>query len=796
MKRRSSLVLASLLLWCWSATVAAFAPFTIEDIRIEGLQRISPGTVFTYLPLKVGDRVDELAMEKAIRSLYKAGFFDDIEALRDGDVLVIRVRERPAIASIEISGNRDIETDDLIESLKSIGLQEGHTFNRSLLDRVEQELRQQYFANGKYGVRIETSVEPLERNRVAIAIKIAEGKAAKIREINIVGNKVFADDLLRAQIQLTTPTLFSIFTSNDQYSRQKLAADLETLRSYYLDRGYLNFRVESTQVAISPDRRYIYITINIHEGEQYRVSDVRVSGKTVVPTEELERLISIHAGDVYSQKLVSASSTRMINRLGNEGFAFANVNPVPEPDAQKREVRLVFFVDPGRRVYVRRVNIGGNRTTKDEVIRREMRQMEGGWLSTARVERSRTRLNRLGYFSEVNVETPPVPGSSDQVDVNYRVTEQPSGNFMASVGYAQSDGALFSINLQEKNFLGTGNQVGVTVNTSSISTVYAFDYVDPYWTDDGISRGYSLRYQRTDAERANLSNYSLDIGQARILFGIPISEFNRLHLSAGLKRTTLHVTCSSPDEAIDYLLEHGGTYSCEEVYETVVDPETGEETQQFVGLALNTDPADIDTVELGLGWSHDTRNRFLFANRGAYHSISAEVAAPGGDVQYYKIRYRYQQFFPLTKSLTWVTRAELGYGDGYGTTDALPFYENFYAGGPRTVRGYRLNTLGPRDSNGNPLGGGFLTVGGLDLLFPLPFAQDTSKTFQLGAFFDTGSVFPGIGDFDRRALRSSVGIAALWSSPIGPISVSLAQPINEGPEDDIESFQFTLGGSF
>ena len=771
-------------------SVFAFQPFVIEDIRVEGVQRLSAGTVFSYLPLKGGERIDELRAAQVIRALFKTGFFNDVRLEREDNVLVVVVRERPSIASIDIEGNRDIETDQLMESLKGIGMEVGLVYNRSVLEKVQQEMQRQYFANGKYGVRITTTVDELPRNRVAIKLKVEEGEAARIREINIVGNEVFDDETLRNQFTLTTPGLFTFISGSDQYSKQKLAGDLEALRAWYLDRGYLRFRIESTQVNISPDKKSIYITVNVDEGEQYTVRDFELTGKSVVPLEELEKLVVIQPGDVYSRKAVTASTSLITKRLGNEGFAFANVNAVPEVDDEKREVSLTFFVDPGRRAYVRRIEISGNRVTQDEVIRRELRQMEGSWLSTERVDRSRTRLNRLGFFADVNVETPAVPGTSDQVDVHYTVEERPSGNFLGSVGYSQTDGLLFSINLQESNFLGTGKRVGVQVNTSSVSTVYKIDYNNPYYTIDGISRGFALIYQQTDAEAANISNYNLDIMEGRFNWGIPISEYNRIFTNLGLRQTKIYAGCYASEEVTAFMLEYGGIQECIPIEETDDEGNT-----TVIGYDENITPAAINSIEAGFGWSRDTRNRAIFANRGAQHKVSLDFALPGGDMEYYKLRYRYKQYFPLFGDWVWMVRADLGYGDGYSTTDALPFYKNFYAGGPKTVRGYRQNTLGPRDSNSDPIGGSLLTTGGWELIVPLPF-ESSGKTFQMSLFFDVGNVFRDVDAFDAQELRASVGVSGTWMSPIGPIEMSLAQPVNDQPDDDIEGFQFTLGSTF
>jgi outer membrane protein insertion porin family len=743
----------------------AFEPFIVKDIRVEGLQRISAGTVFNYLPVKVGEKFDEQVSAQAVRALYKTGFFKDVRLERNGDVLVVIVQERPSISSIDVKGNKSIPKDQLMEGLKRVGLAEGRVFNRSLLDKIEQELQRQYFSEGKYAVKIDTKVTPLERNRVAIALDISEGRAAKIREINIVGNKVFTNKRLLDMFTLSTPTTFSFYTRNDQYSKQKLAGDLEKLRSFYLDNGYLNFKIDSTQVSISPDKKYVYITINITEGPQYKVKDVKLAGNLVLPAEELEKLIQVKAGSIYSQKLVAESTSKITARLGDEGYAFANVNTVPDIDEKAKEVSLTLFVDPGKRVYVRRINFTGNVRTSDEVLRREMRQMEGGWFSTEKVNRSRSRLEKLGFFTEVNVETPAVPGTTDQVDVNFTVVEKPSGNLLASVGYSQTDGFIFSGSIEQDNFLGTGKRVSARVSTSQVNRGFSVAYTNPYYTIDGVSRGFLIASQRTDASQANLSYYIRDTDQLSVFYGIPINEYDRISLSLGVRRDRLRTTDQSAQEIIDFV-------------------KTGD---TFV------------TIPVGVGWSHDTRNRAFFPDRGAINSISGEIAMPGGDLEYYKASIRHQDYIPLGNRLTLSFHGEVAYGDGYGDTTSLPFYENYFAGGTRSVRGFKDNTLGPRDSNGNPLGGSFKVVGGAEAFFPGLIGE--SKQVQVGAFIDIGNVYRTPRDFNRSdsssgPLRYSAGISTLWLSPIGPLNLSFARPLNKQDGDQTQPFQFTLGGSF
>lgn len=750
------IVLLSLLL-CGSAR--AFEAFEVSDIRVEGLERISPGTVFNYLPIKVGDTVDTDDTVNAVKALFKTGFFSDVRMERDGTVLVVYVKERAAISSIKITGNKDLETDKLLEGLKDIGLAEGRVFDRSLLDKVEQELRRQYFSRGKYAVKIETTITPLERNRVGILIDISEGEAARIKQINIVGNHTFTDKELRKGFTLDTPSFLSFITKNDQYSKQKLSADLEILRSYYLDRGYLNFNILSTQVSITPDKKDIYITINISEGNQFRIKEVTLSGELVLKPEELFPLVKINPDDVFSRKRVTEAVDRISAKLGDQGYAFANVNTVPDVNESERLVNLAFIVDPGKRVYVRRVNVKGNITTRDEVLRREMRQMEAGWFSAEKVERSRTRLQRLGFFEDVNVETPAVPGTTDQVDVNYSVTETSSGNITAGAGYSQTSGILFNASVSQDNFLGSGKRVSFAFNNSKVTTIYNFYYTDPYYTINGISRGFGLFYKKTDADQANISSYTTDTYGANVNYGIPINEFDTIRVSPEFENLKLKETSESPNEVIDFIDRHGNDYN---------------------------------TVKLTGSWAHDTRNKALFADDGGLQSLSVETAVPGSGLQYYKLGYDQRRYVPLTKDLTLSMHAQLGYGDGYGDYDNLPFFENYFAGGVRSVRGFEDNTLGPKDSKGNPIGGSVQVVGGAEILFPIPFVEGT-KSFRLGTFFDIGNVYSDVSNFDATELRYSVGVSSLWISPLGPLAISLGFPLNDKSGDNVQNFQFTVG---
>ncbi len=755
-------LLAFLTLITLATPAWSFEAFEVSDIRVEGLQRISPGTVFNFLPVQVGDRFAEYESEQTIRALFKSGYFKNVSLEREGTVLVVLVTERPAIADIKIQGNEDLETEPLLDSLKDIGFAKGRVFDRSLLEKVELELERQYYSRGKYGVKIDTTVTPLERNRVDILIDVSEGAIAKIRQINIVGNEVFDDETLLDTFNQSTPNWLSFYTKDDQYSKQELAADLETLRSYYQDRGYINFNVDSTQVSITPDKKDIYITININEGHQYKVREVRLSGEMVVPPEQLFPNFQVNAGDVFSRKRVTDTVTRISDSLGNEGYAFANVNTVPDIDEETREVDLTFFVDPGKRVYVRRVNFAGNSKTRDEVLRQELRQMEGGWFSAEKVERSRTRLQRLGYFEEVNVETPAVPGTTDEVDVNYSVTEQPSGSISAGVGFSQTSGVILNGSITQDNFLGTGRRVSVSVNNSDVTTLYSFSYTNPYYTVDGISRGFGAFYRETDADSANIADYTTDTYGANVSYGFPVSEYNSFLFSIEADSLKLKVAEFASTEITDFVNEHG---------------------ENFKSLGLTT------------SFAHDTRNRRIFPSDGGLRRISVEAKIPGSELEYYKLNLGIQQYVPLTKLFTFHTKLDIGYGDGYGDFDEMPFFENFFAGGVRSVRGYEDNSLGPRDSDNDPIGGNFKTTGTVQIQFPPPFLTQ-SNAVRLSLFYDAGNVFAGTEDWTADEIRMSAGIGGTWLSPVGPLAVSVAQPINDKSGDDVQQFQFSLGAGF
>ncbi len=808
--------------------------FVIEDFRIEGLQRISEGTVFNYLPLKVGDTFDTDESPAIIKALFKTNFFKDIRIGRDGNVLVVTVEERPIIDSVKIEGNKDISTDDLNKALKTVGLAESRVFDRQILDRVEQELRRQYYSRGKYGLTVESEVKDLSRNRVSVTLKIAEGKVAKIKQINVVGNKMFEDGDLIKNFDLGTSNLLSFYTKNDQYSKQKLSADLEKLRSYYMDRGYINFDIDSTQVSITPDKKEIYIAINVKEGEIFSVNEVKLTGRTIVPPEELTYFVSIGPGDTFSRKAATETSKSISDRLGEEGYIFANVNMVPEINNENKTVNMTFFVDPGKQVYVRRINMQGNTKTRDEVLRREMRQMEGAWASTDKIEQSKKRLMRLGYFTDVNVETPAVPGTADQIDVNYTVTEKASGNLMAGVGYSQVQGIIFNASVTQDNIFGSGKRVSFSFNNSTVSTIYNLGYSNPYFTLDGINFGWNINYRATNAFSANLANYSSDIFSVGPNWAFPLSESSSFRFNANYEYTRLKTSiesgyCSFPNIT--------NTIT---VYPTLADPNpctnnglngiytpvsyaSSENIQSFVAR----NGSIFNTYSLGVGYVHNTLNNTLFsATTGGSQNISILATVPLSDLTYYKASITAVQYFPIAKDLTLLLKGDVGYGGGYGNTHGLPFFENYYAGGPLSVRGWMANTLGPRDSpsqqalnNGlqpRPFGGSSKLVGTAELQFPVPFMTE-NKSVRLGVFFDAGNVFAG--SYDLGQMRYSAGISAKWQSPFGALTFSIAEPLNaktqcygvntpsynpptsgcasgEAVADQVQRFQFSMGQGF
>ena len=756
--------------------------FVVSDIRIDGLQRVSAGTVFNSLPIEVGDDVLSPQIAEAAKSLFRTGYFNDIQMGRDGDVLVVSVIERPSVSEIKIEGNKAIKTDDLMNGLRSSGLSEGEIFQQATLEAIRLELERQYVSQGRYGASISADVEALPRNRVKLTINVKEGKVATIRHINVVGNTVFPQDEVLGLFELKETGMFSFFGSRDKYSREKLSGDLERLRSHYLDRGYINFNIRSTQVSISPDKQSVFITVNIDEGEKYTINEVNLSGDLIIDEEEARNLVLAKPEQTFSRRVITTTEEILSRRLGNEGYTFANVSGIPTPDHENKTVDLTFFVDPGRRAYVRRINFSGNTKTEDEVLRREMRQMEGASANTQNIEQSKVRLERLGFFRQVDVETPPVPGSSDQIDVNYTVEEQPSGSITASVGYSQSDGLLLGGSISQSNFLGTGNNVSVGLNKSDVSQLYNFSFTDPYYTVDGVSRGFGLYYRTYDYDDSDISSYAADTWGTDVRFGYPISETQSINFSVGVEGTKISTGNDTPRYITDYIEKEGNQFT---------------------------------NVQGTIGWSESELNRGLLPTRGYSQSASAQVTIPGSDVTFYKLNYRAQYFQPLTSNLTMRFAGRLGYIGGYGDTNDIPFFEHYYGGGFASVRGYKDNTLGPKakERNGNSynsIGGDVIFEGTAEILFPLPFVSD-QRSMRTSLFLDFGNVYdsscgtsdgktnPDIVDCYKPSLdqlRYSAGLGLTWITPLGPLTFSLARALNAKGEDETQVFQFSLGAPF
>ncbi len=760
---RRALTAAVLALALLAGTAGAFAqsftPFVVRDIRVEGLQRTEPGTVFAYLPVKVGEVIDGKKAQEALRALFATGFFQDVRLEAEGNVLVVLVRERPAIAQIDFVGMKEFQPDAIRQALRQLGMAEGRIFDRSQLETAEQEIKRQYLSRGLYGAEVQVTVTPLERNRVGINIAVTEGEVAKIRGINIVGAEDFPESELLDELTLRTPGWLTWYTKHDRYAREKLAADLEALRSFYQNRGYLDFNIESTQVSITPDRRDIYITINISEGERYTVSGVDLSGQLIAPREELEALVQLKPGDVFSREKLVASTQAIADRLGNDGYAFANANAVPEVDKEKRTVSFNIVVDPGRRVYVRRINVAGNTKTRDEVVRREMRQLEGAYYDTSKIQLSRRRIDRTGHFAEVTVDTQPVEGVPDQVDVVYTVKEKPTGALLLGLGFSSTENLILQASIQQSNIFGTGKYLSAAVSSGKVNRVYSLSYNDPYYTVDGVSQGFDIYQRRTDASDLAVGPYSTDALGGGIKWGYPVSEATRISLGFNVESVELDTFSDSPEQYIDFVREFGDKYK----YGAVTT-----------------------------GWSRDTRDSVILTRDGSLSRISAELA--GGDVKFYRLTFHQEWFHPIGRDYAIALRADFGYADGLGGRP-LPFFKNYYAGGPETVRGYRPFSLGPKDRDDNALGGNRRIVASAEFQFPMPGAA-REQNLRLSAFLDGGQVYAEGEKLRLGELRYSTGIALSWLSPFGPLRLSFGHPLNDKPEDEIQRLQFTFGTTF
>ena len=753
------------------AVTWASESFIVSDIRIEGLERLPDGTLLNYLPVQVGDPLDSKQIVFSIKELYKTGFFADVQLFRDADALIVKVKERPSISEVNFSGNSDIDSKTLEDALEDIGIVQGRIYNRSLLEKLTQELESVYFSQGKYGIRIETEITELDQNRFGIDIEISEGQVALIKQINVIGNQKFDDDTLLDELQLGVPGAFSL-SDADEYSKPKLNADLETLRSYYLDRGYIKFSADSTQVSITPDKKDIYITINLEEGDQFTIRKVNLIGPMVVDKEILKALILTKENEVFSRKLMTSTQKRLEDRLGKVGYAFAKVKLLPEIDEQEKIIDLVYQLIPGNKTHVRNINFHGNFRTHEEVLRREMRLMEGSILASDKLERSKIRLQRLSYLENVEVETKQVPGTDDMVDLEVSVEERLSGSFNIGAGFSQTQGFLFNIGLTQENLMGSGQRLAVNINTDSANTVYNVSFTNPYHTIDGISRTISLSYAKRDAAEEEINDFQTDSYSANINYGIPLTEYSTLRLGYGVSHVDLLLSTVNPSlEAGAFVDKYGDSY---------------------------------DNLLLNASYTHDTRNRTVFATRGGSQTVALNLSAPGSDLEFYKLSYLTKFYFGLTDSLTLLTRTNFAYGDGYGELNELPFYERYFAGGLRTVRGFDSNSLGPRDDYGSPIGGNVRVTAGADLIFPIPFVDKPPSSVRFSAFYDIGNVFLDTAPtynstqngFEFEELRTSAGLSFVWLAPIGPLRFSWSKALNDVEGDNLRVFQFSIGSFF
>jgi outer membrane protein insertion porin family len=751
--------------------------FQVLDIRIEGLQRVSAGTVFASLPISVGDSIDEASVRDATRSLFRTGYFADVIMARENGILVVGLVERPAVTEINIEGNKAIETDQLMDALRDNGLAEGQIFRQVILEGMGQELQRQYVSQGRYGALVETEVKTLPRNRVSVNINIDEGDVAKIRHINIVGNTHFAEQDLLEQFEQNKTGWLSWITSDDKYSREKLSGDLETLESWYLDRGYLRFTINSTQVSVSPDKESVFITINIDEGDIYTISGIELAGDLIIPENQARALVLLREDAIFSQILMTTSSEYITKRLGNEGYTFAEVEGYPELDEDAKTAKVTFLVKPGMRAYVRRIEFRGNTKTSDEVLRREMRQMEGGSANNALKELSKVRLERVGFFKEVAVENIPVASTNDQIDVIYTVEEQPSGSVGANLGYSQGYGLMLGANLTENNFLGTGKQVGVGINKSTYQSSLNFSYTEPYFTTDGVSAGYSIYARDTDYSKLRLQPFSQDTRGVSVNWSYPLSEVERIGFGLGYEFLELDLGDYTTSAVIEKFVSDNGNW--------------------------------FKSVNANLNWGKSTLNRGIFATRGTSQRLGFDVSVPGSGLEYFKVTYKGTHFRGLTNQLTLKLKADLAYGESFGDTTQMPFFKNFYSGGLGSVRGFKRYSLGPQNSasqgysRARPVGGNVQIVLGAEVIFPLPFVKD-QRSVQSALFFDAGNVFNTKCDDlevncfspEEGELKYSVGLGATWLSGFGPITFSIAKPLNSDDFDETEVFQFSLGNQF
>ena len=744
----------------FSASAWGLDPFTVRDIRVEGLQRAEPGTVFASLPFRVGDQYNDEKGAAAIRALFALGLFKDVRLEVNGDVLVVIVEERPTVADVEFTGTREFDKDTLKKALREIGLTEGRPFDQSLSDRAEQELKRQYINRSLYGAEIVVTVTPIERNRVNLTFTVTEGEPAKIKELRIVGNRAFSESTLRGLFELNTGGWLSWYTKSDRYARTKLNADLETLRSYYLQRGYLEFRVESTQVAISPNKQDIGITVNIFEGERYVVSGVRMEGDYLGKAEEFKTLIKIRAGEPYNGDHVTETTKAFTDYFGNFGYAFAQVEARPEIDRANNRVSFVLVAEPSRRAYVRRINIAGNNRTRDEVVRREFRQFESGWYDGEKIKLSRDRIDRLSFFKDVNVETVDVPGANDQVDLNVSLTEKPTGSLQLGAGFSSAEKLALSFSVKQENAFGSGNYLGVEVNTSKYNRTLVFNTVNPYFTPDGVSRSFDIYHRTSRPYDDQGGNYTLVTSGAGLRFGVPFSEVDTVFFGASAERTQIQPGTNIPATYLQF-------------------------AQRFGYTSTN--------LPLAIGWSRDDRDSAVSPTTGRYQRAAGELAL-AADVRYVRLNYQYQQYIPLTKQFTMAFNGEVGWGKGIGDRP-YPVFKNFFSGGLGSVRGFDQGTLGPRDVTGAAIGGPRKVTLNAEIIAPFPGAGN-DRTLRMFGFVDVGNVYGEHEKFSLSDLRASTGVGLSWISPIGPLRLAAAKPLRTQAGDRIQKLQFQIGTSF
>jgi outer membrane protein insertion porin family len=742
----------------------ATSPFVVRDIRIEGLQRVEPSTMFAYLPIREGDVFSDDKASEAIRVLYATGFFNDVKIAVEGDIVIVQVVERPAIGSIDFAGLREFDKDNLLKALHSVGLSLGSYYDKALAARAEQELKRQYLTHGYYAAEVKTTITPVDRDRVALLLSVDEGPSAKIRQINFIGNKAFSSGTLLDEMQLSTPNWFSWYTKNDLYAKDKLSGDLQNVRSYYLNRGYLEFNIDSTQVSITPDRRDMYLTVTVHEGEPYTISGIRLAGNLMGRDAELDKLVTIKAGERFSAEKLQAVTKALVDKLGQYGYAFATVNASPEIDPQHHKVDLTLQVDPSRRVYVRRINVVGNTRTRDEVVRREMRQLESSWFDSNRLALSKDRVNRLGYFSDVDVSTVPVEGTPDQVDVNVKVTEKPTGSITLGLGYGSGEGPILSAGISQDNVFGSGTSLGVNINTAKTYRTLTVTQIDPYFTVDGIKRITDVYYRtQQPLYYSTDSSFKIVTVGGDLKFGIPFSEVDTVYFGAGIEQNQLDVGSSTPQSYLDYVNEFGRVST---------------------------------NLPITVGWARDTRDSALVPSRGYFTQANAEYGTPAGGTQYYKADINAQYYYSFARGFVLGFNFQGGYGNGL-TGKPYPIFKNYYAGGIGSVRGYEPSSLGPRDvSTGDPIGGSKLLAGSVELTFPLP-GTGYDRTLRVFSFLDAGNVWGDEGSsIGANGLRYGYGVGLAWISPIGPLKLSLGFPLTKHNGDQYQKFQFQIGTAF